>query len=238
MAALFKSSSDAVVVAKVDADAHRELSGKYDVKGFPTLKWFPAGGAEPEAYEGERSAEAITEFINSRTGLSKRLKAEPSFVQALTPETFDSVMADAGAAKLVEFYAPWCGHCKALAPTYEKVGAAFEGEPRVIVAKVDADKHRSLGERFGVTGFPTLKFFPAGAGKPEDLAEDYTGGREGADFVTFLNERSGAERTLEGGVTPAAGRIPAFDALAARFAGAADEAERAAVLALARDSQA
>ena len=106
-----------------------------------------------------------------------------------------------------------------------------------MVAKVDADKHRSLGERFGVTGFPTLKFFPAGAGKPEDIVEDYTGGREGQDFVTFLNERSGAERTLEGGVTASAGRIPAFDALAARFAGAADAAERAAVLALARDAQ-
>ena len=86
--------------------------------------------------------------------------------------------------------------------------------------------------------FPTIKFFPAGAGKPEDLVEDYTGGREGQDFVTFLNERSGAERTLEGGVTARAGRIASFDALAARFAGAADAAERAAVLALARSAQA
>ena len=108
----------------------------------------------------------------------------------------------------------------------------------MLVAKVDADKHRSLGERFGVTGFPTLKFFPAKAGKPEEVVEDYNGGREAADFVTFLNERSGAERTPEGGLLPTAGRVAAFDALAAKFAESASAADRALVVELAKSTAA
>jgi len=44
---------------------------------------------------------------------------------------------------------------------WEKLAKAFDGEKSVVIAKVDADKHKSLGSRFGVQGFPTLKFFPA-----------------------------------------------------------------------------
>ena len=63
-------------------------------------------------------------------------------------------------------FQPWCGHCKHLTPEYKKLGAAVAADPklagRVVVAKVDADAHRSLGERFGVRGFPTIKHFRRG----------------------------------------------------------------------------
>ena len=59
-----------------------------------------------------------------------------------------------------------CGHCKNLAPAYEEVGKAFENVDNVLVAKVDADSQRDLGGRFGVKGFPTLKFFPKGSTDP------------------------------------------------------------------------
>lgn len=49
---------------------------------------------------------------------------------------------------------------------YEKFGAAFEGKPDVVIAKVDADAHKDLGSRFSVQGFPTLKFFVDG--QPEE----------------------------------------------------------------------
>ncbi len=126
----------------------------------------------------------------------------------------------------VEFFAPWCGHCKQLAPVWEQLASAFEGAASVTIAKVDADKNRAAGERFGVTGFPTLKVFAPGS----DTAEDYSGGRDGEALVAFVNERSGEGRTLAGGVTRAAGRTAALDALAARFAAAADAAGRAAVI--------
>ena len=56
-----------------------------------------------------------------------------------------------------------CGHCKRLAPAYEEVGTAFENSDTILIAKVDADAEKTLGSRFGVRGYPTLKYFHRGA---------------------------------------------------------------------------
>lgn len=60
--------SDPVVVAKVNADAERSVGEKYGVTGFPTLKWFPQGSTEGEAFNGPRTADGIIKFINDKTG--------------------------------------------------------------------------------------------------------------------------------------------------------------------------
>jgi len=60
----------------------------------------------------------------------------------------------------VEFYAPWCGHCKRLAPDYEKVAQAFLTEPKVAIVKIDCDAHKAKCSQFDVSGYPTLKWFP------------------------------------------------------------------------------
>ncbi|KAK2443901.1 putative protein disulfide-isomerase A6 [Trifolium repens] len=98
----------------------------------------------------------------------------PSHVVVLTPETFNEVVLDETKDVLVEFYAPWCGHCESLAPIYEKVSAAFKSEDEVVIANLDADKYRDLAEKYEVSGFPTLKFSPKG----NKAGEDYGGGRD------------------------------------------------------------
>jgi len=224
---------DGIVIAKVDADAHRDLGTEYGVKGFPTLKYFPAGTTTAEDYTGGRSLDDLISFVNGKIGTSKRAKKAPSAVVDLDPSNFDAVVGQPGVHAIVEFYAPWCGHCKALAPKYEKVATAYAGERSVVIAKVNADSHKDLAGRFGVTGYPTLKYFPAsidGAtpAKAEDRAEDF-GGREIEDFVSFLNEKAGTHRDAKGGLLPSAGRLPAFDALVQDFLATTTEAARKAV---------
>lgn len=212
------AGSKEVVVASVDADAHKDLGGRFDVHGFPTLKWFPKGSKTPDAYEGGRSIEEITSFIENKSGAkSKGPKKAPSNVIVLDPQNFDEIVLDSSKDVLVEFYAPWCGHCKKLAPDYEIVANAFAQESGVVVANLDADKHKDLASRYQVTGFPTIFFFPKD--KKEGLK--YEGPRDIDAFVTYLNRAAGTHRDRSGRLTAEAGRISALDEIAKKIHGLA-----------------
>ena len=80
------------------------------------------------------------------------LSSEKSAVVELTTRSFAGNVTEG--TWLVEFYAPWCGHCKNLAPTYETVAVELKGE--VHVAKIDGSVHRGLAARFGVNGYPAI----------------------------------------------------------------------------------
>lgn len=124
----------------------------------------------------------------------------PSLVSAsavidLTPSNFDSIVLKSGKPALVEFFAPWCGHCKNLAPTWEELASNFQyATDKVTVAKVDADQHKELGKRFGVQGFPTLKWFDGKSAKPID----YEGGRDLESLQKYITEKSGVKAKVKG----------------------------------------
>lgn len=112
---------------------------------------------------------------------------ENSNVIDLIPDNFDK-LAISGKPALVEFFAPWCGHCKTLAPVYEQLATDFAfAKDKLVIAKVDADREKSLGTRFGVQGFPTIKFFDGKSDKPED----YNGGRDLESLTEFLTKKTG-----------------------------------------------
>ncbi|KAL5504106.1 hypothetical protein ACEPAH_8179 [Sanghuangporus vaninii] len=117
-----------------------------------------------------------------------------SNVLELNPDNFDEHVGK-GKPALVEFFAPWCGHCKNLAPTYEQLADAYAyAKNKVVIAKVDADGvGKPLGQKYGVTGFPTLKWFGPDGGEPEK----YEGARDLEALATFVTSKSGVKSKLK-----------------------------------------
>ena len=117
----------------------------------------------------------------------KEKKQSPGVVE-LTEADFDSKVINVSpdTVVLVEFFAPWCGHCKQLAPTYVQVARTVHGDPdtygeKTIVASVDATVHQSLASKYGIQGFPTIKLFVGGK-----LKQDYAGPRDSASIQEFI----------------------------------------------------
>eukprot|EP00879_Flechtneria_rotunda_P001267 GHRR01001414.1.p1 GENE.GHRR01001414.1~~GHRR01001414.1.p1 ORF type:complete len:273 (+),score=98.07 GHRR01001414.1:54-872(+) len=142
----------------------------------------------------------------------------------LTPDTFDKHVNGAKHA-LVEFYAPWCGHCKHLTPHYKALGEAVQNDPalksHVVVAKVNADEHRSLGEKFGIRGYPTIKYFARGKAATSDNSQPYEGGRSSDKFLEFLKQKIEEDKGFA--------RIDSLDKLAKKFVAASKDAKDAIV---------
>lgn len=100
-------------------------------------------------------------------------------VVVLTEANFKSEVLDSDDLWMVEFYAPWCGHCKSLEPNWKKAATQTLGVAKF--GAVDATVHSSLGNKYGVRGYPTIKVF----GKDKKKPEDYNGGRSAADLKKY-----------------------------------------------------
>jgi len=106
-------------------------------------------------------------------------------VKTIVAHNYQDIVFDEDKDVLVEFYAPWCGHCKALAPKYEELGQLYATDKfskLVTIAKVDATANDVPED---IQGFPTIKLFAAGK---KDSPIDYSGPRTIEDLVQFISE--------------------------------------------------
>lgn len=128
-------------------------------------------------------------FIISAVLTDDDITAEDE-VLVLTASNFDNAIQKHPFV-LVEFYAPWCGHCKALAPEFAAAAKKLKEENNEIrLAKIDATIESKLAEQFSIRGYPTLKLFRDG--KPSE----YTGGRTSGDIINWLKKKSGPPAKL------------------------------------------
>ena len=129
----------------------------------------------------------VDEFVAGKVEPS--IKSEPvpekqdGPVTVVVAKNYQEVVIDNDKDVLLEFYAPWCGHCKALAPKYEELAGLYKSHSdKVVIAKVDATANDVPDE---IQGFPTIKLFKAGE-KSEPI--EYSGSRTVEDISDFIRD--------------------------------------------------
>ncbi|KAL1924693.1 uncharacterized protein VTP21DRAFT_4347 [Calcarisporiella thermophila] len=148
------------------------------------------------------TTESIHDFVTrfSKGEIPPSIKSEPipekndGPVTVVVAKEFEKIVYDQDKDVLVEFYAPWCGHCKRLEPTWSELGAKVRANPansKIVVAKMDAtanDLPANAG--FEISGFPTIKLFKAGkAGKDKEIV-DYNDNRSLESLAKFLKDNA------------------------------------------------
>jgi thioredoxin 1 len=83
-----------------------------------------------------------------------------SSVPSVTDETFDQEVIQSNVPVLVDFWAPWCGPCRMVAPVVEDVATQFEGQVKVV--KLDTDQNPNVASQYGIRSIPTLMIFKGG----------------------------------------------------------------------------
>jgi protein disulfide isomerase family A protein 3 len=173
-----------------------ELSESYGLNVNPAVKYVIGLGEQGQkyVYQGEYSVEGLEQFARDLLAgkLEQFLKSEPvpdyasstDKVVTVVAKNFEEIVNNEDKDVLIEFYAPWCGHCKTLAPKYEELAKKLADESDIVIAKMDATAN-DVPANFEVKGFPTLFFVPK-----SNVPRKYEGGREIDDFVKYLAKES------------------------------------------------
>jgi len=191
-----KALNGIVKVGAVNADEHKSLGGQYGIQGFPTIKIFANDKNKPEDFNGPRTSQGIVDgalksvrqVVDQRLGGKQQSRSKDKDVIELTDGNFEEKVLGSEDMWLVEFYAPWCGHCKALAPHWDSAASELKG--KVKLGTLDATEHTVMANRYGVRGYPTIKYFPAG--KKSGSGEEYDGGRTSSDIIQWAMDKLAA----------------------------------------------
>jgi len=166
-------------------------------KDVPTLRIvLPSQNMHKFSFEGEVTVEAIKNFYDDWNSgrLKPFFKSEPlpehnnEPVKTIVGKNFDDIVINSEDDVLVEFYAPWCGHCKQLVPIYDSLATKLSNVKGLVIAKMDATANEVQGVE--IKGFPTIKFFAKGR---KHSPIDYEGDRTEEGFIDYLKKHSSAK---------------------------------------------
>lgn len=139
-------------------------------------------GMEEGELIGEMEDEGIYENFYGGSNYDYRTQSEIQSFNPVNVSDTDIV--------LVKFYAPWCGHCKTLAPTWKQLtdkmnGKTLSNGKKVYIVKLDADKNSGEAQKHNVQGYPTIKVFSNGK------SQEYQGGRDISELQQYINSGCG-----------------------------------------------
>lgn len=159
---------------------------------IPTIRFINIEAVKKYSFNADKiTAETVKEFCQGvldgkikQNLLSEEIPEDwdKKPVKVLVGKNFEEVAYDETKNVFVEFYAPWCSHCKELEPIWEELGEKYKDHENVIIAKIDGTANEIDGLR--VRGYPNLRFFPAGPGRK---MIEYTKNRTVELFSQFID---------------------------------------------------
>ncbi|CAK5272120.1 unnamed protein product, partial [Mycena citricolor] len=197
----YSESSKGVSLAQVDCSVHGDLCNDNGVKGYPQMNLYK-DGEFVERFKGNRDYDILTAFIDkAKPSAPEPIAAAESVaaaaavsspspepllnpngeVRVLNPDNFHAVLEEG--PTFVKFYAPWCGHCKKLAPIWKQLAKISKG--KMNIAEVDCEAHDKFCKTQDIPGFPTLMFYP-----PTGVKSEYTMGRKLEQLKAFVDKAS------------------------------------------------
>ncbi|KAL3278576.1 hypothetical protein HHI36_016121 [Cryptolaemus montrouzieri] len=190
-------TNTSLTMAKVDCTKFKSICKQYNVILYPSLLWFE-NGERLEEVHGERNHGTLVDYIDEKLSEDdyyredQKLKNEHSNivnedgVTELTASDFENGIQSG--ITFIKFFAPWCGHCKTLAPTWESLGKKYINNNLINIAKVDCtvQENKSLCNDEKVGGFPTIYLYKNG----EKISE-YSGSRSLEDLSRFVESHLG-----------------------------------------------
>merc|ERR1711971_396013 len=181
------------VTINTDLDDHKRILEFFGIteEELPTFRAIKLGEdmakfkPEDDSITAENIASFVADFIEGK--LKQHLMSEEipedwdkEGVKVLVGKNFHEVAMNPEKDVLVEFYAPWCGHCKQLAPIWDKLGEKYKDHESIVIGKMDSTANEL--EDIKVQGFPTIKLIQ----KETNKIIDYNGERTLDGFVKFL----------------------------------------------------
>uniref|UniRef100_T1JB49 Flavin-containing monooxygenase n=1 Tax=Strigamia maritima TaxID=126957 RepID=T1JB49_STRMM len=159
-----------VQIGKIDCMSNRAICTEFEIQGYPTLLWMQDGKVV-EKYQGPRNHDDLKKYVDTMKAKSEQQTdtlqdmtvpdEPPAPVVILNSDNFKTTVESG--LTFVKFFAPWCGHCKRLAPTWEDLAKKLISQ-KVFVAEVDCskDKCKTLCQDQKVEGYPTLVLYKNG----------------------------------------------------------------------------
>ncbi|XP_030756821.1 protein disulfide-isomerase A5 [Sitophilus oryzae] len=181
-----------VEFAAVDCTTQSAVCSAFDVKGYPTIKYFSYYNKETKPYSGGRTTADFVQYMSNPMAIANAPPATPPpqeqwvldpSVMKLNDKNFKNELKKNGIV-LVMFYAPWCGHCKKMKPDYVAAAQQLQSEGYdKCMAIIDCTENPDIAEEYNIQGFPTIKLFKNG----KHIA-DYDGKRSVDDIKRFVRQ--------------------------------------------------
>lgn len=157
------------VLAAMDMEKpeNNQARRRFNITGFPTLLYFE-NNVPKYTFEGDNTKDGILAFLNNPSNPPVKQKEEEwaadpnSEIVHLTSKNFELILQEEKSA-IVMFHANWCGHCKTLKPKYEAAAVKMKNKNvSGMLAAIDATRENDIASKYGVKGYPTLKYFEFG----------------------------------------------------------------------------